>query len=385
MTKSVKNQVKLLPNQPGVYLFLDDKNRVLYVGKAKNLKNRAGSYFQKSTLLTPDKQIMVLKIRQIKHIIVDSELEALMLETNLIKQHQPLFNIILKDDKISREEHPRLSITREIKNDKAKYFGPYSDRTSIEKTLELARKIFPFRSCQSLPNRPCLYFHLKLCPGPCLLTSQRKNTKYNLTNIRLTHNHNLKQVAAFLAGKTSLINKELKLKLLRAKKAQNYELAIIYRDQLKAMAKITARQKIIYHKPVSQDVISLKNNSKQAFINLFVIRDGKLIDQKKLNLKIRGQNQVTILTEFIKQYYVRQTDKPKEVIVPASPLTADLNFGFKITIPKKGRKLKLIKMGEKNIKLLTHENKQYEQKKEIILEKLQTLLKLKQKPNRIEF
>ncbi|HEX9912422.1 MAG TPA: excinuclease ABC subunit UvrC, partial [candidate division Zixibacteria bacterium] len=241
---NLKDRLQNLPSQPGVYLLKDSKSNIIYIGKAKSLKNRVSSYFQKSSPYDAKSQALISKISDFDTIVTDSEIEALILESNLVKEHHPRYNIDLKDDKrfpyvkvSTYEKFPRILVVRRIKKDKAKYFGPYTDVGAMRQTLKNMRKVFPLRTCnQALPlkkvNRPCLSFHLKRCLAPC--QGNIKEEEYSKL---------IDDVVLFLSGRNRTLMDELKKKMDKYAEEQNYEMAAQVRDQLKALESITQKQK----------------------------------------------------------------------------------------------------------------------------------------------
>lgn len=356
-----------LPRKPGVYIFKNPRNRVIYVGKAIKLRSRVSSYFQKSSNLPPDKLNLPAQVAKIDYIITDSEREALLLEATLIKKHHPRFNILLTDDKNyqylqidTRHQFPPLITTRRPTHQRSYYFGPFTNGLSVHQTLKTLAKIFPYRPCQikfdldkpqTLKKRPCLKFHLRACLAPCV--GQVKLEEY----LKI-----INQIKLFLNGRYPKLLQELKQKMRRAAAAQQFEKAAKIRDQIRALQKITAAQKVVSPKNINQDFISLASEGTRHAINLFIVRHGKLIHKKNLLLKAPSQTApAAILNSFIKQYYSQTSNIPHQIITPApvedktalthwlqtlQPKNRRRRFSFKN--PSRGQKAKLLRMGRKN-------------------------------------
>lgn len=396
-----KNIIKNIPDKPGAYLFKNQKNQVLYIGKAKNLKKRISSYFQKTNTLAQDKQKMINLSSSLDYIITRNEVEALLLESNLIKQHRPKYNIILKDDKNYKyikidyqDDFPKIYSVRKIEKGPAQYFGPFTDGYAINQTLDLLQKIFRYRDCakdlnKKFKQRACLKFHIKRCLAPCIGKVSIK--EYNQT----IHNCEL-----FLKGKQKQVIKDLEQQMHKYSLNKNFEQAAIIRDRLNDVKKIIKKQIVISTKQENEDYISLfKPTSETAIINLFIVREGKLIGKKNFSLKINPKNiNSEILSSFIKQYYhppgdhpqgsKQNTDKPQELILPEKIIDQDLINSWlkiKIIIPKIGKKKQLLDLGIKNAQ------EYYKRKpisiindKSIILKNIQLKLNLLSLPHRIE-
>jgi len=380
--KKLKRKLKNLPSKPGVYYFKSGKE-IIYVGKAKNLKKRISSYFQKNTF--SHKPEMIDKITDFDYIITSSEKEAILLEANLIKKYKPKFNVILKDDKnftyikITDEDFPQITLTRQKINDKAKYFGPYLSANSAKNILNIIRKIFPFRTCRRMPKRPCLLYHLNYCPAPCI--GKIGKNKYK---------KNIEKIIRLLKGNFREIIKELKKEMDANAQRQKYEKAAELRDKIFLLEEASNQQKIFYLQDIDQDILSLVKN-KESAINIFSIREGK-INQKKTFILKNTENipKKEIYSSFIKQYYRDNPDKPKEVILSQKingQKLLEKVFQFKIKITKKGKKFQLFKLGELNAKEYLKQNQQIKEKEIAInktLEELKKKLYLKKIPKRIE-
>ncbi len=397
---SLEDKLKNLPENPGVYIMKDETNEIIYVGKAKNLKNRVKQYFQSSRGHSPKVVAMVEKIRDLEYIITDTELEALILECNLIKKHRPRYNILLKDDKqypyikvTVNETYPRIMITREIKRDRAKYFGPYTDLSAVNRTIEIINKLFPIRSCNKNieriagKERPCLNFHIHRCIAPC----QGNISKEAYREI-------VKRIIMVLDGKQEELIEELHKKMQYAAENLNFEEAAELRDSIAAVRKIAERQKIISSSFIDQDAIAMARQDGEACMQVFFIRGGKLIGREHFlldggDLDNRGE----VISSFIKQFYNGDTFVPKEIIlqqniddieVLESWLSEKRGSKVKLTIPQKGEKQKLIEMVSKNaedtIKLIMEKYKQDEEKTLGACKELADYIGLAEPPKRIE-
>lgn len=401
MIKIFKKTIHNLPQKPGVYIFKNKKGIILYVGKAKNLKKRVSSYFTRTKDLAPDKKLMLPKIFKIDYILADSELEALLLESNLIKKEKPKYNVVLKDDKQYQyikidysDNFPRIYTTREIKKNKASYYGPFTDGSAVKKILNLLNKLFPYRECileifeNSKKRRVCLKYHIKRCLGPCAHYISKENY-YNL----------IEQCELFLQGKQNKILADLKKEMKKQADQKNYEKATEYRDQILSLEKIIEKQKIISTKKINQGIISYYQGQNITTINLFVIREGKLIAKENFNLKTKNKKIEEILSSFIKLYYINQKIIPKKIIIQSniedkllisSFLSKKNNNKINIIVPQKGKNYKLIKLGAKNAKFYYQnlQNKKQSTKKENNkieeLKKIKKLFNLKNIPKRIE-
>lgn len=397
---SLEDKLKNLPEDPGIYIMKDEGNEIIYVGKAKNLKNRVRQYFQASKGHSPKVVAMVERIRNLEYIITDTELEALILECNLIKKHMPKYNILLKDDKhypyikvTVNEDYPRIMITREIKKDGSRYFGPYTDKMAVNRTIELINKLFPIRSCHKNmtrvagKERPCLNFHIKRCMAPCQGNVDKQDYK-----------EVVKGIIMVLDGKQEEMINELDRKMQQAAENLDFERAAEIRDSIASLRKIGERQKIISSAFVDQDVIAMAREDGQVCMQTFFVRGGKLIGREHFlldggDLDDGGE----VIASFIKQFYNGETYVPKEVILQydiedvdiiGSWLSEKRGSKVTITVPKKGEKHKLIEMVIKNaedtIKLLIEKYKQDEQKTLGAIKELSDYIGLSKAPKRIE-
>lgn len=357
---NIQEELKKLPDKPGVYLMHDKNDEIIYVGKAIVLKNRVRQYFQSSRNQTAKIQKMVSQIAWFEYIITGSELEALVLECNLIKEHRPKYNTMLKDDKnypyikvTVHEEYPRILFARTIKRDKARYFGPYTSAAAVKSTIELARKIFQVRSCnRRLPKdigreRPCLYYHMKQCKAPCQgYVSQEE------------YGESVKRALDFLKGNYQDVVEQLEKKMMDSSAQLEFELAAEYRDLIKDVKQISERQNINQSDQEDQDVIAIAKAKEEAVAAVFSIRGGKLLGREKYHMTgVEDSTMEEIMTAFVKQLYAGTPYLPKEVILQYPVLEEEVitkwltkRKGKKVSIlvPKKGKRHSLMELAYKN-------------------------------------
>lgn len=399
---NIQEQLKLLPDEPGVYLMKNKDKKIIYVGKAISLKNRVRQYFQSSKNHSSKVKSMVSNIESFEYIITDSELEALILECNLIKQYRPKYNVLLRDDKTYpyikvtvNEDYPRVMKVRRVLKDKAKYFGPYTNVGAVNDTLEIIRNIYPIRNCntdiaKAIKNntRPCLNHHIKKCVGPCTGNVSKEEYKKMIDEILL-----------FLSGKEETLIKILKEKMDACAMEFNFEEAAIYRDKIKNLEEIMEKQKIdASSSDVNQDIIALARTEEEACVQVFFIRNGKIIGREHFILEgVTGSTSDSVLGSFVKQFYMEQEYIPKEIIIDEEIedhyiLQEWLSHkkGSKVTIkiPQKGEKKNLVDMVRRNameyLNKFCHLNKQKYEKSIGALTQLTELLKLEAVPKRIE-
>ncbi|HZK70983.1 MAG TPA: excinuclease ABC subunit UvrC [Clostridia bacterium] len=357
---AIKDELKKMPDKSGVYIMRNEKDEIIYVGKAVNLKNRVRQYFHAPANHAPKVRAMVSKIARFEYIITDTELEALILECNLIKKHKPKYNILLKDDKTYpyikvtiNDEYPRLIMTRRVHKDGAKYYGPYSSVTDIKETIELLKKIFPLKTCNKvLPRdigkgRPCLNYYIYRCIGPCVGNVDKE--KYILM---------IKDVCSFLDGKEKTISNKLGMQMKDASARMNFEEAAVLRDRIAIIKNITDKQKVFSTTLKDQDVIAFAREGTDCCVQVFFIRGGKLIGREHFLLD--GTEDVDgkeIMSTFVKQFYNTASFIPKEIILQnefeemkiiQSWLSNKKASSVKIISPKRGEQLKLVEMVMKN-------------------------------------
>ena len=313
MTEIVQEKLELLPNSPGVYIMKDEQGRIIYVGKAVILKNRVRQYFQNSRNHSAKVKAMVAKIADFETIITGSEIEALILECNLIKQHRPRYNISLKDDKTypyikvtTTELYPRVLITRRVVKDGSRYFGPYTDAGAVHATLKLLRRLFPLRSCRQMTSqRPCLEYHIKRCLAPC--TGKVDAQEYAAM---------IRSVCFFLEGRSEAVEKDLEQGMDAAAEDFAFERAARLRDQLTAVRKIREKQNIVTGSG-DQDAIGLARSDQGVCIQVLLIRGGKMVGGEHFMMNgSEDEADTSILTAFMKQYYDRATFVPREILLP---------------------------------------------------------------------
>lgn len=367
---NIQEELKKLPGKPGVYLMHDEKDAIIYVGKAISLKNRVRQYFQSSRNKGAKIEQMVTHISRFEYIVTDSELEALVLECNLIKEHRPKYNTMLMDDKTYpfikvtvNEPFPRVMMARRMKKDKAKYFGPYTSAGAVKDTIELIRKLYHIRSCnRSLPKdigkeRPCLNYHIHQCYAPCQGYISREEYRKSID-----------EVVRFLNGNYDPILKELEEKMLDASENLEFEKAIEYRELLASVQKIAQKQKITDTAGDDRDIIAMASEGEDAVVQVFFIRGGRLIGRDHFYLKIaENDTKSEILSSFIKQFYAGTPYIPAELMLPEEIedqeiieewLTTRSEHKVRLRIPKKGTKEKLVELAQKNAQMVLKNDKE---------------------------
>ncbi len=350
MNHLIRHKLEILPDQPGCYLMKDRQGTIIYVGKAKKLKNRVRSYFTGSH--DTKTQRLVSEIQDFEYFVTSSNVEALILEMNLIKKHSPKYNVLLKDDKsypyikLTNERHPRLIITRKVKKDKAKYFGPYPNAQAAHETKKLLDRLYPLRKCQSLPDRVCLYYHLGQCYAPCVNEVSQEAYK-QITD----------EITKFLNGGYKTIKKELQNKMIEAADQLEFERAKEYRDQISNIETTMEKQTIISADFINRDVFGYAIDKGWMCVQVFFIRQGKLIERDVSLFPVYGDQEEEFLT-FLGQFYLQpQHFKPKEILLPESvdESVAEQLVQTKILIPKRGQKKDLVQLAEKNAKVSLHD------------------------------
>src|SRR3990172_3406675 len=344
MNAKLETKIKNLPSNPGIYQFLNDKGRVIYVGKANNLRNRVRSYFHEN-LSSPKTAIMVKKINDLELIITNNEIEALVLENNLIKKFKPRYNVNLKDDKsfpyikVTKEPYPRVYPTRRVIKDGSKYFGPYTEVKNMKTSLRMINEVFKIRSCklditqESIDKKKfkvCLDYHIKKCDGPCEgLISE------------INYNEMVNEVVKVLKGKTDELIKDLNLKMNLSVEQLEFEKAAEIRDKINQLAAIYSRQKVVSDDLEDRDVISIAYEGKDSACSIFNIRSGKLVGKKQLRLAIgEGEEETDIYSAAIKFYYGEFVEVPKEILLDVQP--SDSETLLKWLDSKSERKVKFI-------------------------------------------
>ncbi|OUQ29043.1 excinuclease ABC subunit C [Lachnoclostridium sp. An131] len=366
----IEEELKKLPAKPGVYLMHDEKDAIIYVGKAVSLKNRVRQYFQSSRNKGVKIEQMVTHIARFEYIVTDSELEALVLECNLIKEHRPKYNTMLMDDKTYpyikvtvNEEFPRVLFSRRLKKDKAKYYGPYTSAGAVKDTIELIHKLYQIRTCsRSLPRdigkeRPCLNYHIKQCAAPCQGYISKEQ-----------YAQNVGKVLEFLNGNYGPLLKELEEKMKAASDAMEFEKAIEYRELLSSVKQIAQKQKITNSDMEDKDIIAMAVDGEDAVVQVFFIRDGRLIGRDHFYLRAsEGEPEKEILGSFIKQFYAGTPYIPRELMLQEAIddqelieqwLTARKGHRVYLRVPKIGTKEKLVELAKKNAAMVLSQDKE---------------------------
>ena len=366
----IAEELKKLPDQPGVYIMHDSRDAIIYIGKAVSLRKRVHQYFQASHDEGIKKAQMVKQIARFEYIITDSELEALVLECNLIKEHRPKYNTMLRDDKTYPyirvtlgEDFPRVLFSRQQKKDKSRYFGPYTSAGAVKDTIELVNKIYQLRTCnRNLPrdtgkDRPCLNYHIHQCTAPC----QGYITKE-------AYRERVDAVVEFLNGNYAPVLKSLEEKMNTASANLEFEKAIEYRELLNSVRQIAQKQKITHTDGEDKDIIALAADDRDAVVQVFFIRDGKLIGRDHFYVKIGTEDtKAQILTTFIKQFYSGTPFIPREIMLPqeieeqevlADWLGEKRGSKVYIRVPQKGMKEKLVELAQKNAKMVLAQDRE---------------------------
>lgn len=362
MNDTVAQKLTLLPTNPGVYLMKNNREQIIYVGKAINLKNRVRQYFQSSRNHNAKTIAMVSHIADFETIITKNELEALILECNLIKKHHPKYNIMLRDDKTYpylkltlNEEYPRLTITRRVLKDGSRYFGPYTNVTAMKETVKILRRLFPLRTCKHLGDRPCLEYHIKRCLAPCAHHVDKQ-----------TYSEMVQSVCLFLEGKSETIEQNLTKHMQTAAQDLNFELAARLRDQLIAVRQVMEKQKILTDTG-DMDAIGLASSHIGTCIQVFFIRNGKVLGRNQFLLTSNDDDDLAAsLTAFLKQYYNDAVFIPKEILLPREIgeesnlledwLLHEKKAKTKIIVPKRGVKKDIVAMAIENAQKYLHDH-----------------------------
>lgn len=396
----LKEKLKLVPTKPGVYLMKNAQGRIIYVGKAVVLRNRLRSYFNKLDPSQAKVRAMVSQVEDFDYIVTDTEVEALILEANLIKKHKPRYNIQLKDDKsypyvlITNETYPRVILVRRPEKGAGRLFGPYTDVTSLKETLAYLRRNYPIRSCRhrfdegQWPERPCLNYHIKRCIGPCTRGVDPQ-----------VYREMVEQIAMILEGRTDRLVKKLKEQMGQAAEEMRFEDAAKLRDQISALERITVRQKVVSEKGGDQDIFGMAVSPEgTACIQVFFVRDGRLVGREKYFLEQVGEKLAAgVLEEFLPQFYLEARIYPAEILLPEEVATKDLiekwlgaraDHRVYLRVPQRGQKHQLVEMAQENAAALLKEELT---RREVELERtegavvqLQEYLGLAKLPYRIE-
>lgn len=396
---NIKEELKNLPEDPGVYLMHDSDDTIIYVGKAKNLKKRVSQYFRSSGNHTPKVAAMVSHVSYFEYIITDSELEALVLECNLIKKHRPKYNILLKDDKhypflkvSMQEDYPRISIVRKIQNDGARYFGPYIGINTINNTIEIIQKIFTPPTCRKKfpedigKGRPCLNYHIKNCFAPC----SGKVTQEEYKRV-------FEEICRFLDGSHKELREALNRQMTEASKNLEFEKAALLRDKIRAIERLDEKQKIFKAGlDCDRDIVAAAREDDIAFAEIFFVRGGRVVGREAYEINdSAGMTEEEILGDFVKQFYTSAEQIPEEIILEREIPDMELlqaylrekrGAKFRITIPARGEKVQLISLVRKNAQIEIDNKKirKIRESKNHVLEELKKTLSLEREPRRIE-
>jgi len=386
----LEEKLSNLPTSPGVYIMKDENGNVIYVGKAVNLRNRVRQYFQNSSDMPPKTRLMVKKIKDLDYIVTDNEIEALILECNLIKEYRPKYNVLLRDDKnyqyikITNEMFPRLVTTRKIEKDGSRYFGPYVSGYSVKQTVELLKSLFMLRTCKKkFPDqlgkgRPCLNFYIEKCLGVC--KGDVAEEEYQ----RLVGG-----AIKVLSGKGDEIVQELKAKMFEYAENLMFEKAQEIKNKLSSLEQIITKQKVIYADDRSEDVINFAKDHTHIAIVVLIIRNGKLINKEEFVLKADEDT----FERFLEQYYSDVVSLPKEIIIPHTIENADniekmieklYGFKVKVTVPKQGEKKQLLDMAKKNAEISLANRQKIDDVYADALLTLKNLLRLENEIEKIE-
>ena len=367
---NIQEELKKLPDQPGVYIMHDSRDVIIYIGKAVSLRKRVHQYFQPSHDEGIKKAQMVKQIARFEYIVTDSELEALVLECNLIKEHRPKYNTMLRDDKTYPyirvtlgEDFPRVLFSRQQKKDKSRYFGPYTSAGAVKDTIEMINKLYQLRTCnRNLPKdtgkeRPCLNYHIHQCDAPCQAYISKE-----------AYHEKVEAALEFLNGNYNGIIKSLEEKMLRASEDMEFEKAIEYRELLGSVKQIAQKQKITHANGEDKDIVALAKDDNDAVVQVFFIRGGKLIGRDHFYMRIGTEDTRTqIITTFMKQFYSGTPFIPREVILPQDIeekevlenwLTERRGAKVYIRVPQKGVKEKLVELAQKNARLVLNQDKE---------------------------
>ena len=392
---TLDDKLSRLPDRPGVYLYRDAKAQVIYVGKAASLKSRVRSYFQESRAPDPKTDALVRQIADLEYIVTDNELEAMMLEANLVRKHRPRYNIILRDDKhypflrlTTDEEFPRLLVARRVRNDGSTYFGPFYPATAMRETLRLTRQLFPLRTCSITIDgqleRPCIQYAIHRCNAPC--TGWETQEGYAQT---------VRDVKGFLEGKDDDLARRLTDEMETAATEEKFERAAVLRDQIQSLNKVRERQKIISTEEVDQDVIGVVRQGSDACVELFFVRKGRLVGQEAFFFdKVSGWSDGEILSAFVRQFYGKAVPPAPELLlseaIPEAELVTEWLSGLAgrrvtLTAPQRGARREFVAMAEANAAIaLQNHLLSRDDRQQYVLEELRRALSLPGAPNRIE-
>ena len=399
VNEKIRSTLATLPKKPGCYLMKDADDKIIYVGKAVNLWNRVHSYFINDAGHTEKTRQMVRHIDHIEWIVVESELEAFILEMNLIKRHRPHYNIQLKDDKhypyirlSLQDPYPKVTVTRRMERDGARYYGPYTSGWAVHQTLDMLRKVFPYMSCDreitGRDLRPCLYYDIKLCSAPCIGAVTQDE-----------YHRMMEKLGAFLEGKSTEIIEQLQKEMQEASDRMLYERAAMLRDQIRAADKVVEKQKIVSTEYLDSDVIALARSEDESCVQLFFVRGGKLIGQEYFVLEgTADEKDSEVLEAFIRQYYDQSANVPEQMLLPVEPEETKIinrwlrqkrgGRKIEIKVPRSGNQKDLVNMAADNaietLRALKAQWKNDTNRQNEALAELQNALNLPQPPYRME-
>lgn len=398
MASRFADQLKALPARPGVYLMRNEAGQVIYVGKAASLRNRVRSYFGSPWGMEPKTRKLVENIADFEHIVTNSAQEALVLESTLVKRHQPYFNIRLKDDKHYpylkvdlTDPYPRVYITRRVEKDGGRYFGPYASAGSVRMTMDLIKRLFPYRSCTKVITgtdpRPCLEYYINRCIAPC--TAYCSKEEYDEV---------VQQVIKFLEGKTDEVVDELTARMEESAEKFDYERAALFRDRIQAVKRVSERQMMATTRPADMDVFGLARNDDEACVQVFFVRGTKVIGRDHFVLQgTREETDGRVLASFLQQFYSSAVHVPRDILLPSQPEDVELTSawlgsvrgtGVRITSPTRGEKRRLVKLASDNARetldMIRVKRLSDQGKTQAALEELQDQLDLPDLPHRIE-
>src|SRR5499425_3090381 len=385
-------KIARVPDRPGVYLYRDGKQQVLYVGKAASLKSRVRSYFQESRPRDPKTDALVRQVRDLEYIVTDNELEALMLEANLVRKHRPRYNIILRDDKhypflklTTNEPFPRLLVARRVQDDGAVYFGPFYPATAMRETLRLTRQLFPLRTCSITIDgrleRPCIQYAIHRCNAPC--TGWETREGYAKT---------VQDVMHFLEGRDEELALTLTKAMEEAAAELKFERATVLRDQIQSLNKVRERQKIISTDDVDQDVVGVVRQGNDACVELFFVRKGRLVGQEAFFFdKVQGWSDGEILSAFVRQFYGKNVTPPPEILLSEDVAETELLTEYlsslggrrvQLAVPQRGSRREFVAMAEANAAIaLQNHLLSRDDRQQYVLEELRRSLSLPSAPN----
>jgi excinuclease ABC subunit C len=392
---SLDDKLGRLPDRPGVYIYRDAKAQVIYVGKAASLRSRVRSYFQDARPHDAKTDAMVRQIADLEYIVTDNELEALMLEANLVRKHRPRYNIILRDDKhypflklTTGEAFPRLLVARRVQNDGNTYYGPFYPATAMRETLRLTRQLFPLRTCSITIDgrleRPCIQYAIHRCNAPC--TGWETREGYAQT---------VRDVERFLEGRDDALLRRLTEEMEAASGEEKFERAAVLRDQIQSLKKVQERQKIISTEEIDQDILGVVRQGSDACVELFFVRKGRLVGQEAFFFdKVSGWSDGEVLSAFLRQFYGTSVTPAAEILlseeIPDAELVSEWLSGLarrriQLTVPQRGSRREFVAMAEANAAIaLQNHLLSRDDRQQYVLEELQRALSLAEAPNRIE-